>query len=234
MITALLFTLAVAATPAPDAHPKLMAVAKTLLPVAGAPPIEIRPSAIPDMFEVSQGTQVFYLSADGNHVLAGPLFEVATRKDLTAQRQAQARISLLQTTQLSTPLVYPSSQSDALRVTVVTNIDCTFCRRLHAQLDEYTASGIELNYVILPSGGGNGFERSAALMCESDPTHAFSEALLGNEPPGAKADCEHNLNQHIALATQLGAASTPNLILPTGELIQGYQTPEQLRARLNP
>jgi len=55
---------------------------------------------------------------------------------------------------------------------------------------------------------------------------------LGNIPTDAKADCEHNLNQHISLASQLGSASTPNLILPSGELIEGYQTPEQLKNRL--
>ncbi len=248
MITTLFFSIAIAAAAPSNDYPELMAVAKTLLPVSGAPAIEIRPSAIPDMFEISQGTQVFYLSADGSHLLAGPLIEVSTRQDLTAQRQAKARIKLLQETQLATPLVYPSSQEASHKVTVVTNVDCTFCRRLHSQLDAYSRAGIEFRYLILPNGSGNSFARAAALMCQPDPAHAFSEALLGKvsshspgssagdspgENPGdAKADCDHQLNQHISLATQLGANSTPNLILPSGELIRGYQTPEQLLARL--
>ncbi len=232
MLTSLLLAALTAATAPDDRQQSLLAVAKTLLPQPSSESIEIRPSAIPDIFEISQGTQVFYLTADGSHLLAGPLYDVQSKQDLTAQRQALARSELLARAELDTKIMFPAATATPKRVTVVTNIDCTFCRRLHSQLEDYLAAGIELQYVLLPNGSPQSYQRTAALLCASDPGQAVSQALLGQPVTATDASCQHGLDQHIALAGKLGAGSTPNLILPSGELIAGYQSPQQLKLRL--
>ena len=38
-------------------------------------------------------------------------------------------------------------------VSIFTDIDCTYCRRLHSEIDEYLAAGIEVRYFLYPRGG---------------------------------------------------------------------------------
>ncbi len=240
MLKALLIWLAAlqpaeAPTPAePDA--RLHAVAVELFPQAPADDLILEPAALPGYFRLSFGTQIFYLSEDARYLIAGPLYDLQTKENLTAARQAEARRALLESAELETPIIFPAkAREQRSRVAVVTNINCTFCRQLHRQLDEYLEAGMEIQYVMLPAGGGTGYEQTAALICDADPATAISSAMLGG-PTNAKADitdaCRRSLDEHVALARKLGAVSTPNLVLPSGELIQGYQSPAQLKARL--
>ncbi|MEM6936427.1 MAG: DsbC family protein [Pseudomonadota bacterium] len=230
------FPTAEPATPAaPD--PRLREVAAELFPNASDDEWELEAAVLPGYFRLSLGTQIFYLSEDGRYLLAGPLYDLQTKQNLTAASQAEARKALLQNVDLAVPIHF-SENGAAPRtgISVVTNINCTFCRQLHQQLDEYLAAGIDIQYVMLPAGGGAGYEQTAALLCSDDPAAAVAAAMLGkpSESGGAPtAACRQSLDEHVALARKLGAVSTPNLVLPSGELIQGYQSPAQLRERLD-
>lgn len=232
MLLNLLITAVLAAATPDVEQQKLREIARTLFPDADPSQLTLQPSALPNLYELTLGVQVFYLSQDGKYLLGGPLYGIADQQNLTAQRQAEVRREILASPDQASEIIYPAATGSPTRVTVVTNVDCTFCRRLHGQLDDYGAAGIELRYVMLPGGGAAGYQRTAALMCADNPAQSITTAMLGSNASGSKADCEHDLDRHIQLATQLGAGSTPNLILPNGELIQGYQTPQQLTERI--
>ncbi|MEM9529912.1 MAG: DsbC family protein [Pseudomonadota bacterium] len=227
LVLALLLT-----TAAADELEQVRAVAAGLFPDANPADVAVRPSALPDFYEVSLGTRVVYLSADGEFLVDGPLYSLTSQQNLTALRQTEVRRELVRDAPKVSSIVYPAKTASAAEVTVVTNINCTFCRQLHAQLDDYAAAGIALRYVMLPSAGPQHYQTTAALLCAADPAEAVTNVMLNRTPPAPAPACEHNLDDHVALAGQLGAVSTPNLILPNGELIQGYQTPAQLRERL--
>ena len=214
---------------------QLRQVAAGLFPSAEPAELVIEPSALPGIVQLSLGTQVFYLSEDGRYLLAGPLYDVQNQLNLTAVRQAQVRQALLQDSSLAIPIVYPAKGAARQRVAVVTNISCTFCRQLHTQLEDYAREGIELQYIMMPTGGSAGFQQTASLLCDRDPAASVSAAMLGHSPTQQREvsdSCRLGLEQHVTLAQKLGAVSTPNLVLPNGELIQGYQSPAQLKVRL--
>src|SRR3546814_20886449 len=73
-------------------------------------------------------------------------------------------------------------------VTVFTDVDCGYCRRLHSQMAEYNAQGIEIRYLSYPRSGPNSesFRPAEAVWCSADRKTALTQAKLGAPvDPGA-------------------------------------------------
>ncbi len=212
-----------AAAQADTNHEAVEAAVARLLP--GQPPAEIVPSAVPGLSEVAVGTQVFYVSNDGRFLLGGPLIEVAGRENLTERRVAVARKQILDVA-AETRLYRYTSENPRYRVAVVTDIDCPYCRRLHAELDEYRELGIDLEYIMLPRAGKGSasYNKTVAAACADDPEAAITAAMNGSE--AQPATCDHPIDEHMELARQLGATSTPTLYFDDGRMLLGARSPE--------
>ncbi len=193
----------------------------------------ITPAAVPGLSEVAFGTQVFYVSNDGRFLLGGPLISVADRANLTEARLAVARQEILEEADDVQPYRYPAEEV-AHRLTVVTDIDCPYCRRLHNDLDGYRAAGLDVRYVMLPrSGKGSpSYRKAVAAACADDPEAAITAAMNGNDLAAGKTDCEHPIDDHMALAQRLGASSTPTLYLEDGRMLLGAKPLEDVLAAI--
>ncbi|MEM9386038.1 MAG: DsbC family protein [Pseudomonadota bacterium] len=222
--------LASVARAAPDPQALEAALAE-LFPNYPAP--VITPSAVDGMSEVAFGTQVFYVSNDGRYLLGGPLISVADRENLTEARMAVARRDILEDTAEASLYRYPAAPAKH-RVTVVTDIDCPYCRRLHQDLASYREAGIDVSYVMLPrSGKGSGsYRKAVAAACSKDPEASITAAMNGEEFADADASCEHPIDEHIALARRLGASNTPTLYLEDGRMLLGAKPVEEVLAAI--
>ncbi|MDJ0654975.1 MAG: DsbC family protein [Xanthomonadales bacterium] len=190
---------------------------------------EVFPSPVAGVVEVVAGTQVFYLTQDGQYLLGGPLFSLGDSRNLTEQRLGQARLDVLSRSRVPSKVRFAAAEP-AHQVTVVTNVDCGYCRTMHTRLQEYLDLGITFDYVMLPSGGTGSpaFRKTAGLLCAEDPADAVTRAMTAGQFPAGASGCDHGLEAHVALARDLGANTTPNLLLPDGRLIRGYLPPADL------
>lgn len=209
-----------------EADPVEEAVAK-LLP-AGVEKMAIYTTPLSGIKEVVLGTQVFYVSEDGSYLLAGALISLRDNQNLSERRMSAARLDILNDTRLSNPISYLPPKPHYL-VTVVTNIDCGYCRAMHARIQEYLDLGIQFDYVMTASGRPQtpAYDKTASLLCAPDPAAAVTDAMNSGAVSGTPG-CTHNLDEHLQLAQALGANTTPNLILPDGQLIRGFVAPDQL------
>ncbi len=193
--------------------------------------LSISPTPVNGLCEVAQELRVLYASPDGSYVLQGPLIDTARRLDLTAQRLGVARQALLaKESPLGTYDYLANTSPPAHTLTVITDIDCAYCRRLHANMDDYNAAGIELRYLMLPRAGRDSvsYKKAVAAACSQSPTEAITEYMNGAPLPQQPASCEHNIDRHMALAQRLGANSTPSFVFPDGTLTAGLMPPERL------
>ena len=83
--------------------------------------------------------QVLYLSPDGGHLFVGELIDVATRDNLTEATRSARRAEQLAGFE---PTFRFPADDPMTEVTVITDIDCPYCRRLHQQIEGYNARGI--------------------------------------------------------------------------------------------
>ncbi len=118
-------------------------------------------------------------------------------------------------------------------VTVFTDIDCTYCRRLHSQIDDYLAHGIQVRYLLYPRNGpaSRAWNTSEEVWCSNDRGNALTLAKLDKDFPTASCDAS-TVQEHYAIGRDVGLSGTPAIVLEDGTLIGGYLPPDQLKARL--
>ena len=190
------------------------------------------PASSPGWYEVAAQGQVIYVSADGKHLMAGDLWRVDDRANLTVRRKDGIRHDVLEKVGSEQRIVF-AADTPKHKVTVLTDFDCGYCQRLHHDIAEYNARGITVEYLLYPRGGLGtaSFERAVSVWCAVDRKQAFTLAKSGTEP--APATCPNAIADNYALVQRIGGiVGTPAVIDEHGAM-SGYLTPDQMIARLD-
>jgi thiol:disulfide interchange protein DsbC len=105
-----------------------------LLP-AGSKLEDLRPSPIAGIYEYVQGAEISYLTADGKYFIDGNLYDMKSRDNLTETLRTHARVALINSVPESEMLIF-SPANPKYTITVFTDVDCAYCRKLHSQMAE--------------------------------------------------------------------------------------------------
>jgi thiol:disulfide interchange protein DsbC len=117
----------------------------------------------------------------------------------------------------------PAGATKAI-MNVFTDIDCGYCRKLHQEVAELNALGIEVRYLAYPRAGipSASYDKIATAWCAQDQQQTLTKAKRGESV--ATAVCADNpVAEHYALGQRIGVAGTPAIVLMDGTLIPGYQ-----------
>lgn len=231
LLAPLLFALTCTATAAPVPDPAaIRAALQRLAPTARVE--SIRATALPGLAEVVADGQVVYVSADGSLLLKGSLLRTTDGVDLSEIRRSELRAVALDALPAEARIRFAPQSPAQHRVTVFTAVDCGYCRRFHADIEDYLARGIAVDYVMIPlAGPGSDAERiSRSVYCAADRQSAFTAATHGQ--PFEAPDCSSSYDQGLAVARRLGVTTTPTIVAADGSVLGGYLAPEQLQSRL--
>jgi thiol:disulfide interchange protein DsbC len=94
----------------------------------------IKPSPMAGLTEIIVDGQVLYVSNDGKYLIQGAIIDTATRTNLTEISESAVRKAVLATIPPTQKISF-SPANPKYRVTVFTDIDCGYCRKIHAQMD---------------------------------------------------------------------------------------------------
>lgn len=194
----------------------------------------IRPSVIPGVFEIAKGGEVLYMTGDGHYAIAGDIYDAPRHKNLTALRRSEARLVLLQTLHDDDTIVF-SPNSPRYTVTVFTDIDCPYCRRMHSEMAEYNRLGVRVRYLFYPrSGPGtDSWRKAEAVWCAPNRQEALTRAKQGGDMPAGKEPCKStSVARSYELGKDLGIRGTPGIFTDRGEYLPGYLPPAQLVEKL--
>lgn len=190
----------------------------------------IRATPLPGVYEIQAGMNFGYVSGDGRYLIEGDLNDLISGKRLTEDRRREARAGLMAgVADNQTIEFFPQNQPLKYTVTVFTDLDCGYCRKLHQEIAGYNKEGIGVRYVFFPRSGPNteSFYKAEKVWCAADQRQALTLAKQGGKVEGDKS-CPNPVMSHYQLAAQLGIRGTPAIVLPDGELIPGYQPPAAL------
>jgi len=114
-------------------------------------------------------------------------------------------------------------------ITVFTDIDCGYCRKLHKQIADYNAKGIKVRYMYFPrSGPGTeSWTKAEQVACAKDKRGALTRSKQG-EKLTDKACQPNPVAEHYSVGRDFGLQGTPAIVLDSGELIGGYLDPVEL------
>lgn len=188
-------------------------------------------SALPGMYTVIASGQVVYVSADGKYLMQGSLYDLAQNRDLTAARMDNVRKAALDKLPPSKHIEF-APKDPKYHVTVFTDIDCGYCRKLHSHIEQYNKDGIAVDYLFFPRTGigSPSYDKAVSVWCAADPKEALTEAKAGDTPKPAK--CDNPVASEFNLGRELGVTGTPTIIAKDGSVIGGYLTPAQMLQQL--
>ena len=197
-------------------------------------PEHINPGPIDGWYTIQKGSIVAYISDDGRYLMQGDMIDLETEINLTEMSRNGARRDMVAGIDDSQVIKFSPSEVKH-SVTVFTDTDCTYCRRLHSQIDEYMAHGIEIRYLLYPRNGPASASWNVAekVWCSSDRNKALTAAKLDRNFQTSACDASI-VQDHYVLGQEAGLSGTPAIILDDGTLIGGYMPPDALYQRLEP
>jgi thiol:disulfide interchange protein DsbC len=218
---------------AADVDPKLEAVrAKVSEMFEFIDPEHVNQSPMDGWYTIQKGSIVAYVSDDGRYLLQGDLIDLDNSVNLSEESRAESRRALMKSLDDDDAILFSPAETK-YSVTVFTDVDCAYCRKLHSQIDEYMSQGIAVRYVLYPRNGpaSRAWTTSEDILCSRDRNTALTAAKLDREFQTSKCDASM-LTRHYSLGQDIGLSGTPAIVLEDGKMIEGYLAPAALGARL--
>jgi thiol:disulfide interchange protein DsbC len=185
----------------------------------------IVPSPVSGLYEVQiQNGQALYVSADAKYLIPGDLFEARSEGlvNLGEARRNELRLQKISALDEKDMIIYPASAEQKAVLTVFTDVDCPYCRKLHGEITELNDMGVTVRYLAFPRTGLN-TETSAKMIatwCAEDPRAMFTAAKRGADVP--PADCDSPVEEQYQLGREVGVTGTPALVFDDGTIVPGY------------
>lgn len=192
-------------------------------------PDKISATPIAGLFEVIVGSQVVYMSADARYMIEGDLFDLVTKQNVSEEAKSVIRLAAIEELGAGNMLVYrPEKVKNT--ITVVTDIDCPYCRRLHSEIPDYLENDVEVRYIFMPLKGSSDMKKTVSVWCAEDQQLALDIAKSGGEVE--EKTCKNPIRDHLKLARALGVRGTPAIIMEDGQMLPGYVPVDKLVAEI--
>ena len=196
-------------------------------------PIEsIVPAQMPGFYEIAlPGGTVLHATADGRYVFEGDLYEVTAAGivNLAEIRRSQKRKELLADTDMSNGWTFAATGTRKATISVFTDVDCGYCRKLHLEVPELNAMGIEVRYLAYPRAGieSESYDKIVSAWCAKDKNDALTRLKAGQTIP-TKSCANNPVEAQYVLGQRLGISGTPAIFLEDGRLLPGYMPAKDL------
>jgi len=194
-------------------------------------PTSVQPTPVEGLYQVEIGPQVMFVTGDGRFLIDGAIVDLRTREDITESARSQARLRAIDSIGEDNMILFDAPNSKHT-VTVFTDIDCGYCRKLHQQIGGYADEGISVHYLFYPRSGLKtpSYDKAVAVWCADDRQAALTKAKNGVKI--SDKTCTNPVQRHMELGELMGIRGTPAIVLDNGEMIPGYVEPKKLAALL--
>ncbi len=193
---------------------------------------QIRPAPMDGLMEVTLNSgEVLFTDPEGRYMITGDMLmtdndgfvnlSAETRNERNAERVAAIPDS---------EVIEFAPDDVQATISVFTDVDCTYCRRLHGDIEDILDNGIRVRYLAYPRGGtsAGSYGKMLSVWCSDDRQRALTQAKHGQNVP--ERDCDNPVMKHYELGNQLGISGTPAIVMPDGTVVPGYLDVDRLTA----
>ncbi|MEZ5471084.1 MAG: thioredoxin fold domain-containing protein [Marinicella sp.] len=179
------------------------------------------------------GNQIVYMSEDGEYLLEGNLMSLKNRKNLTEQTENNLRHELMEDFLKDHKSIdfLPENMTD--HITVFTDIDCGYCRKLHQEVEDFNDLGIGVSYLFFPRAGLNtsSHQKAVNVWCATDQQKAMTQAKNGEELKPLMCPNPIESQYNLGIGAGIHKIGTPAVVLSDGS-ITGYQPAKMMKQRI--
>ncbi len=182
--------------------------------------------------EVVVSGQVLYVSDDGRYLMQAQPYDIEKKALATSEGLLAHRRKLLASVPHADRIVFAPPNAK-YTVSVFTDIECGYCRKLHQEVAELNRQGIAVEYLAFPRMGlgSKDYTDMISVWCAADRKTALTAAKAGR--PVAAKNCTNPVAIQYNLGQQLGVNGTPAIFAADGTQLGGYLPPAQLKAALD-
>lgn len=172
-----------------------------------------------------------YVTPNGSHFFVGTVYEVSDTEiiDLAERAMEGERRTEMASLKDEDMIVFSPEGEVKSRIYVFTDVDCYYCQKLHAEIAEINALGIEVSYLAYPRAGINSesYRKIASAWCAEDPNTALTKLKAGQKIEDNV--CTPNpVPDQFELGARVGVRGTPALVTQDGKLLPGYRPADVL------
>ena len=186
------------------------------------------PTDMDDIYWVTaSGLPSFFTDKSGKHIIQGQIIAVGQEApvDISGALVAKAAQDALKTVDKKDMVIYPAKGATKSVVYSFTDADCPYCTKLHEEIDDINARGIEVRYLAWPRSEGS-IPKMEAIWCSEDRKAAMDQAKMGANVQAPS--CNNPVKEQIELGMSLGVRGTPAIFTESGQQIGGYLPAAQL------
>ena len=183
---------------------------------------EIVASKAKGVYQIDMAGRISYAYIDGDLALLGDLYDTKRKVNVGEEIRNDRMASVINDVPESKMIVF--GPEDPKRVlTVFTDIDCGYCRKLHNEVGELNAAGIQVRYLAFPRSGigQNSYKKYVDVWCSDDQQSALTTAKAGGGTSGTKT-CDNPIAETYRLGQKVGVTGTPTIIFDDGTVTPGY------------
>ncbi|HEY5808465.1 MAG TPA: DsbC family protein [Povalibacter sp.] len=193
---------------------------------------DITPSPVAGVWSVAMGADTAYVSADGRFLFSGDLYEVDSKTNLTEAGRTTARSKTLAKLDERDMIVFGPA-SAKYTITVFTDVECGYCRKLHSEVDQLNKLGVKVRYLAYPRAGPgtDDWAKMESVWCSKDRNGALTKAKQGGQVVDSKCGATPVAKQY-EVGEEMGVRGTPAIFTPSGDYIGGYLAPADMVKQL--
>lgn len=205
--------------------PEVVEAVENIVP--GMKPDRVGHAPIPGLYELVYGPHIVYVTGDGRFMVRGDVVDLEKRENLTEIKRKDARLAVIEGLDEDSMIIF-APETTKYSITVFTDIECGYCRRMHQQMAEYNRLGIAIRYLAFPRAGvpSNTYDQMVSVWCAQDRQQAMTSAKAGKRVDPKQ--CDNPVRQHYELGQAVGVRGTPTMMLENGDVVPGYVPPQQL------
>ncbi len=181
----------------------------------------VAPAPVSGLYEVVMGPRLFYVSEDGRYLIQGEVIDIESRQNISEAKLAKAKKEVLAQMSEDKMVIFAPKKPEHT-ITVFTDIDCGYCRKLHREIEDYNEEGISVRYLFFPRAGvgSPSYQKAVSVWCADDRNQAMTDSKAGKAVEDKT--CDNPLQEHMLLGQAMGVTGTPAIVLEDGELLPGY------------
>ena len=175
---------------------------------------------------------LIYISIDGKYVIQGAVTDLELMKNISTNRINSIKLNILESINDNDKIIFRAKDEQYV-INVFTDVDCPYCAKLHANMNQMNNLGITVKYLASPLEQLHPNAQSAMekIWCAENRELAMHNYKTKRYLPES-ADCINPVASQLAISKQLGANGTPSIFFENGTNLPGYLPPKDILNRI--